>query len=221
VRIAAVGPNGLLPTPAFVGILPDPHFRSEVMIATELGYRFQPRPNLALDFAAFWNDYENLRRAGPRPPLGSGDLLSPLDNRVAGRTFGGELSLDWRATQWLGLTASYAHLRADFSKGLMDEENAPRHRWQVRSAFDLPGNVEFDAGVDYTSSLTSFPGAAIDRYFRVDARLAWQPTPALELSLVGQNLTDREHQEWSAFLFTAARNIEIQRNVYAQAVWSF
>jgi iron complex outermembrane recepter protein len=219
IRLIAFGPQPpLLPNAILVGTRPDRHFQSEVLIATEVGYRVQPRPNIALDFAAFWNDYENLRRAGR---ISLANPLGQFDNRVAGRTFGGELTLDWRATPWLGFAASYAHLRADFSKGLRDEENAPRDRWQVRSSFDLPGNLEFDTGVEYTGSLTSFPGTPIDRFFRVDARLAWQPTPALELSLVGQNLTDSVHQEWAAFVGGDSRDIEIQRNVYAQAIWSF
>jgi len=217
-RLGVFGPNATTgPTPIVVGTLPDPHFRSEVLIATELGYRVQPRPNVALDLAAFWNDYENLRNVDPRTfPV----LLAPLNNRSGGRTFGGELALDWRISSWLGLTASYAQLRADFSDGLTDEENAPRDRWQLRSSFDLPGNLELDAGVEYTSDLVSFPGVPIDRFFRVDSRIAWRPTPALELSLVGQNLLDRGHAEWSAFL-GGIRSTEIQRNVYAQVVWSF
>jgi iron complex outermembrane recepter protein len=217
-RISVVGPNALTgPTPVTVGTLQDEHFRSEVLLATEAGYRFQPRPNMALDFAVFFNDYENLRRVTERPfPF----LLVPIDNRANGRTFGGELALDWRATGWLSLTASYAQLRADFTNGLLDEENAPEDRWQVRSSFDLPGNVELDAGVEYTSALISFPGTPVDHYFRVDSRIAWKPSKRLELSLVGQNLLDRQHREWTAFL-GGNRNIEIQRNVYAQVVWSY
>ena len=217
-RVAVLGPNFLTgPTPIPAGTLQDEHFRSEVLIATEVGYRVQPRPNIAIDFAAFFNDYENLRRVTERPfPF----LLVPIDNRSNGRTFGGEISLDWRPTAWLGLTASYAQLRADFTNGLLDEENAPEDRWQMRSSLDLPGNVELDAGVEYTSALISFPGTPVDHYFRYDARIAWHPTRALELSLVGQNLLDRQHREWTAFL-GGNRNIEIQRNVYAQAVWSF
>src|SRR5262245_16569833 len=148
------------------------------------------------------------------------NLFNPIDNGSEGRTFGGELSLDWRASPWLRLTASYAQLRADFSERLFDETNAPRHRWQVRSGLDLPGNLELDSGVEYTSHVFSFTGEPIDRYFRVDARLAWKPTRALELSLVGQNLTHAQHAEWSAFL-DAARDTEIERSAYAQLVWSF
>jgi len=217
-RLNVAGPNAFTGgVPITVGTLQDEHFRPEVMISTEVGYPVQPRPSVPIDFAAFWSDYENLRRVTERPfPF----LLVPIDNRSNGRTFGGELSLDWRATSWLGLTASYAQLRADFNNGLLDEENAPRDRWQVRSSIDLPGNLELDTGVEYTSELISFPGTPVDYYFRVDSRIAWRPSPTLELSLVGQHLLDRQHREWTAFL-GGNRNTEIQRNVYFQAVLSF
>jgi iron complex outermembrane receptor protein len=218
IRLAAIGPNLLTgPTPVIIGTLPDKHFESEVLIATELGYRVQPRPNLAIDIATFWNDYENLRDLDERVfPV----LLVAIQNRASGSIIGAEAAVEWRARPWLGLTASYAHQRAHFNQDLLDEKNAPSDRWQLRSAWDLPGRVEFDASIEYTSSLISFPGTPIDDYFRVDSRIAWHPTPALELSLVAQNLFDQRHREWSAFL-GGNRNTEIQRNVYAQAVWSF
>ncbi|MBI2948043.1 MAG: hypothetical protein HYY23_10365 [Verrucomicrobia bacterium] len=54
----------------------------------------------------------------------------------------------------------------------------------------------------------------------LDARLAWKPTSNCELSVVGRNLLDAHHQEFSPFLFFS-RNVEVDRAVYAKVSFRF
>ena len=57
----------------------------------------------------------------------------------------------------------------------------------------------------------------VPAYTELDLRLGWHPTPAWELSLVGQNLLHDRHAEFGA----AASRREIERNAYARIVWTF
>jgi iron complex outermembrane receptor protein len=43
--------------------------------------------------------------------------------------------------------------------------------------------------------------------------LAWRPYPQLELSLVGQNLLEEDHPEFSS--------LEVERSIYAKVDWKF
>jgi iron complex outermembrane receptor protein len=76
----------------------------------------------------------------------------------------------------------------------------------VRSSHDLPHGVRFDAFFRYVDEV---PSQRVPAYSSLDLRLAWRPTPALELAVVGQNLLDDHHPEWGG-------DTEIRRAVYGQ-----
>ena len=59
------------------------------------------------------------------------------------------------------------------------------------------------------------PSPEVASYTAVDARLAFKVTPALELSLVAQNLFDRRHVEFNAVDVAS----QIERTVFVKAVW--
>jgi iron complex outermembrane receptor protein len=74
---------------------------------------------------------------------------------------------------------------------------------------DLPGNFQFDGSFRHVDSL---PAQSVGRYFNLDLRLGWHATKNLELSLVGQNLLQGHHAEWSG-------GTQIQRGIYTKAEW--
>jgi iron complex outermembrane receptor protein len=57
----------------------------------------------------------------------------------------------------------------------------------------------------------------VPAYGELDLRLAWEPIPRLEFSVVGQNLLHDHHAEFRAL---NARQ-EIERSVYGKVSWSF
>jgi iron complex outermembrane receptor protein len=77
------------------------------------------------------------------------------------------------------------------------------------SFINLPANLQLDGVFRYVDNL---PSQNVGRYFNLDLRLGWQPTKNVELSLVGQNLLEGHHAEWSG-------GTEIQRGVYTKVTW--
>ncbi|MFH1841773.1 MAG: TonB-dependent receptor, partial [bacterium] len=80
-------------------------YDSEDLLACELGYRIEPSDNLFLDLAIHFGVYDNLRATEPLPtetvltdPL---HLVMPitLNNWGRGEIYGGELVLDYQASQ--------------------------------------------------------------------------------------------------------------------------
>jgi iron complex outermembrane receptor protein len=55
-------------------------------------------------------------------------------------------------------------------------------------------------------------------YTRFDARLAWHPAEYVELSVVGQNLTNGRHLE---FMTSGRVSSEARRSVYGKITWQF
>ena len=89
------------------------------------------------------------------------------------------------------------------------EGNDPEHQFTFQSIVDLPANFQFDVSGRYVNTL---PSPKVPEYFTLDARLAWQYKD-VEISLVGQNLTESRHREFGTQ--------EIPRAVYGKVTLRF
>src|SRR5882762_939712 len=79
------------PFPCIVSILGSPQFKSEDLLAYEVGYRVQATSTFSADIATFYNSYSNLRSAEPGTPFLEGspaptDVVVPF---VASNKMGG------------------------------------------------------------------------------------------------------------------------------------
>ncbi len=214
--LPAVQPDG----PVVVNTQGNADLDSEKLIAYELGLRLNPARSLWFDVALFYNDYDeliNLEQISAAPPNGPYDLA--YANNATGRAYGVEVAADWQVMlNWI-LGASYTYLNTQIDKNLIVDPNIaeivsqgsnPHHLFTIRSNLDVTPQIDFDIWLRFVGSL---PERDIDRYTVVDARLAWRPFTKLELSLVGQNLLEEGHAEFST--------LEVQRSVYAKIDWHF
>jgi iron complex outermembrane receptor protein len=145
--------------------------------------------------------------------------LFVLENKLNARTRGGEVSIAAELTKAWRVRAMYAHLhkRLSFDPGSTDvtsgaaEGNDPKQHWTLVSSWDLPRRWEFELLLRRVSAL---PMPVVPAYTELDARIGWQPWPAWEFALVGQNLLESRHLE-----FGTARALE--RSVYGKVTWRF
>ena len=93
--------------------------------------------------------------------------------------------------------------------GVELEGDTPRHQFHLRSRMNLPYHLELDTTLYFVSALKSQP---VRSYTRFDLRLGWRPTDHLELSLVGQNLFEKSHEEFATGFFS--QRTRIPRSVY-------
>jgi iron complex outermembrane recepter protein len=207
-------------TPPYTFLQGSTNFVSEELLAYELGYRIQPHPRLSLSLAVYYNDYDNIRSVEEVNPPAS--FPAVIANGQKGESYGVELTAEYRVTDWWRLRAGYTELQlhiwpkpgsTDRSDGSA-ESNDPNHQASLRSSWDLPGHLEFDADFRYVSQIVN---QGVPAYEELDVRLAWRPTPKLELSIVGQNLLHDHHPEFGAL----ASRQEIQRGVYGKVTWRF
>ena len=198
-----------------------PNFISEELLAYELGYRVRPIDQLSFSLATFYNDYSNLRSLEPGPP-------SIIGNGLKGETYGAELAGNYQMTSWWRWQAGYTYLQEhirlksgsmDFNQG-RGEGSDPQNQFFIRSSMDLPGKLTLDAALRYVDVLHNIANGVrgtVPSYVELDARLSWTPIDNLELSVVGQNLLDRQHPE---FGFPTSRH-EIQRGGFVKVTWRF
>jgi len=221
----------LLPSlPAFIRLTGDGGFTSEQMIGYELGYRSTVRPTLFVDFAAFYNDYDDLLSVEANTPFVE---LTPapfkvvlpvlLRNGLFGHTTGAEIAPTWAPRDGWRLRGSYAflHINLKNKPGSIDgssarsiEGSSPRHQVVIQSLLDLPGNLNLDLAYRYVSAL---PAPAVRAYSTADLRLGWRVAGQLDLSLVGQNLLQPHHAEFGGSIGPL---VGIKRSVYAKLTWT-
>jgi iron complex outermembrane recepter protein len=197
-------------------------FKSEKLIAYELGYRAQPLESLSLDLAAFYNDYDDLRSISVVayvPPT------TVLGNDLYGSTCGVEVSATWKAADWWRLQPGYTYLHMDLharadavSLGVDQLEGTnPQNQFSIRSSMDFPHGLTFDAGLRYVDHLPYFHIAS---YIELDARLGWRINKHWELAIVGRNLLHDRHAEFAP-LEVKTQATEIPRSVYGTVSWQF
>jgi iron complex outermembrane receptor protein len=196
------------PLPVIESIFGSRLFKSEDLLAYEVGYRVQATSTFSADIATFYNSYTNLRSAEPGTPFVEAnpiptDVVVPFvaSNKMGGKTYGAELFGDWRVVPRWRLLSSYSYLQMNIEKNKdsLDptpdnpDGASPRHQWYVRSSLDLPMHLEQDLTVRFVDRL---PSLNIPSYYSLDAQLGWKPVAHLELSVGGQNLLNHPHVEF-------------------------
>ncbi|MDP4149721.1 MAG: TonB-dependent receptor [Bacteroidota bacterium] len=208
----------LLLTPTIPIISGNSGFKSENVIAYELGWRVHPKDNLSFSLSTFYNVYDNIRTAEPGPPPNG--IPITFGNGVQGTTFGIELSATQPLTGWWTLRGGYSLLKKtltvkgdskDLNKGSA-ESNDPEDQVLVQSTMELPGHVELGTVVRYVGDL---PDPKVPSYLGLDVRIAWTLNKVVELSLTAQNLSQNRHTE---FIPSSPSEREIQRSVYGKII---
>jgi iron complex outermembrane receptor protein len=194
-------------------------FKGESVTAYEGGYRVLVNPRARLEAAAFVNRYDDLRsqelRFTPSP-------LTVLGNMLNATTSGVELSATVQAAEGWQVHGSYAWLHKSLSldagstdvTGGVAEGNDPAHLFTLRSNVDLPLRTTFDATLRYVGER---PTPVVPAYAELDVRFGWAARAGWELSLVGQNLLHRAHQELTA----GGPRQAFRRAVFARSIWTF
>ncbi len=217
-------------TNVFVSGQGNRNFDSEQLLAYEIGYRIQPSNNLSFDITAFYNNYDKLTTAEigtafvqttPAP-----HIIVPIfpDNKSSGENYGVELIAQWQALNWWRLQGSYSYLQMQLHANNSStsvspdaaEGDAPHHQFVFRSSMDLLEEIHLDTTIRYVDNL---PNQNIDSYTEMDIRIAWMPVKDLELSIVGQNLLDSQHAEFSNGPFSTS--LEVQRGFYGKFSWNY
>lgn len=199
--------------------------KAEKVVSYEVGYRVQPSSSLAFDASVYFNDYNDLvttELGDITVDFGGGDPLLripfSIDSRGSASGYGFELAVTWSPAPYWELLGAYTYLGLDLDvpPATRDtrlgnvEELTPRHQFNIRSRLDLSNNVQFDNMLFFVDDLEG-----VDEYLRFDTKLSWKPWGnRTELAVIGRNLLDGQHPEFSEGLF--AFQTQVERSVLGQ-----
>lgn len=213
-------PPGL---PVLVNIVGSEDFKPEELIAYELGYRFIPNSRFSMDLTVFCHDYDKVRTAEVEFDWITLQQNLILENNAGGETYGLELALGYRFSDFFKADLSYGYSE-EFLKN-KDVYGMNRQQASLRGQFNLSPELELDIWlryVDETKAVYIFSptgGYDIDDYMTMDLRLGWDIRPGITLSLVGQNLLDDNHLEFVQESFS--KPVEVPRSAYAMLSYRF
>lgn len=193
----------------FAVILPGENLDAEELFSYELGHRVEITPQLSLDTTLFYNDYSDLISL----PAGTPPAPGPWNNRGSGESYGVELAAECRVADNWRLGAGYSFVRVHVHGPInpFEEGSVPQHQGFLRSHLDITDHWLFDTIFYYYDNMTEDD---ISSYGRLDLGLTWRPSNTFELSVWGQNVTDRSTSE-------ATRVREFPRGVYLIATLRF
>ena len=220
---AILPPTIAVPLPTLITSLGNDNLDSEELIAYELGYRFQPTKNLSVDIAGYYNDYDKLNIDTLGSPTIFGTYVyQPLiaQNINKASSLGFEVAARYDISSSWRLAGSYSYLdlkHEDKSKivsSLVGKN--PKNMFNIRSTYLFQNRVEMNNSLYTVSKLHSIN---IPSYYRFDTKLSYPLTDSINISLVGQNLLDARHKEFSPFLYQT--QAEIGRSVYAGMSYKF
>lgn len=190
---------------------------AENLTAYEIGYKLKYNSKLNLDIATFWFDYTDLIH-----PVTSDGLITRNTNSFEGFIYGLEIAINWEARKNWRLSGNYSLTQVDLDStnndiktSAFNAEEEPKHRIVLNSFFNLSEDVQLDTSYYFVGQ---YKAKKIKDFHRLDLRLGWSPSKKLDLSLIGQNITDVRHQEFSG-AFEAAS--ETQRGFFAKATMKF
>ena len=206
-------------------LVPGPDFRSESVVAYELGYRAQVSSKVSGSLSAFYNDYDHLRSTGDYIALGQPSLITTyFQNNLQAHTYGFEFSGNYQVLDGWRLHAGYDLLKEDIyiRPGTVDvndglnETADPQQQVMLRSSMDLPYRIELDVSGRWIDTVHDNSGSTpgtVPSYGEMDVRLGWHATPRVEFSIVGQNLLHDHHPEAG---FPSSAREEIARTVFGK-----
>ena len=210
--------------------IPNNHFKSEKLTAYELGYRRQLSPEVSVDIATFYNDYDYLSTTmadtenvtfvnnGVDPP----HLFIPFifTNNMQGTSEGIETAINWSVNTDLKIAVNYSYLHMSLTALDPEQEGAeglaPKHQAGVKIFWNISNHWTLDTTTTYVDEL---PAINVDSYIRLDINLSTRLSKTLRINITGQNLTDSSHREFGS---VADMNVgEIERSVFAKLTWEF
>lgn len=204
----------------------NPDFGAEKLTAYEWGLRLWGANSLTFDLASFYNDYDKLRSQEAQSaehPFGF------FENNHRAHAYGGELTLGWnpsvnvRLQSFYGLLVIEAERRpgsTDATGAAVLEGASPRHQAGLRLLTSPAPRWHVDGFLRHVGAL---PAYDIDAYTELDLRLAYRPTPDIEIALAGRNLLHDDHVEFGGgYQPTAearARRPAVARSGFIEIRW--
>jgi iron complex outermembrane receptor protein len=155
---------------------------TERLVAYEVGYRVQLGKKVAVDLAAFYDDWRHV---------------------TTKRLWGVEVEAQASLSPSIGVEASYTYhdgRESDGGGGARRIGRLNQHLAHFSATWDPAEAITINTDLFYVSRARTRDSSGVvelevPAYVRWDVRAAWRPHPGWEFAVAGTNLTESEHPE--------------------------
>jgi iron complex outermembrane recepter protein len=203
-------------------------FTSENLIAYEVGHRMQLTPSLSFDTALYYNVYSDLGSFEPSSLQGrQGYFVVPLcsDNKMKGRTYGGEVVANWQVLPQWRLQSTYSYLRMNLkprtdsqdTNSEYAEELSPENTFTLRSLYSITPSLECDISLYFIDRLERLNNPS---HTDLTIRLGWKPLKKFMIEGIGSNLIDNKYKAFRDDIYARGDN-RVRRVFYGRITVEF
>jgi iron complex outermembrane receptor protein len=193
------------------------------VVASEAGWRWEAAGAVAVDLSLFHHAYSRHVSTASTFDARTNTLVTRLENELFGETRGGELAVTWDPRPRWRMRASYSALRMDLNVHRGDATGAnrqegisPRTQWQVMSMVNVGTDWDLSAWLRRSAPRRAI---GIPAYWGLDLRVAYRAGVEWEVAVVGKDLADSRHPEFSRSAGFPAIS-EIPRSVLLEVKWT-
>ncbi|MBN2011605.1 TonB-dependent receptor [candidate division KSB1 bacterium] len=207
-------------------------FKSEILHAYDLGYRYYSNENYFIDVAGFYYQYDQLRSyefGAPRLETIMGQQYPMLPymqyNDEYGTVYGIELGMDCELNDDWRFHGAYSQLKMDLkvhppstypgSEG--HEGETPERQYTFFTTWDISKRQDVSVIFRYVDAV---PGLKIDSYFVTDLNYRVRINDHVELNLVAQNLGYPHHAEFREGPIPFISS-EVKQSVFTNLIWRY
>lgn len=246
-RITEIFPaNEISILPIVLQVTGNPDIESEELRAYEIGMRSIITADTTLDLAVFHNDYDNrilaILSEFPYPlfecPPGFScgpfffpiAILAPLTftnetKKGSNDIVGAELVLHKKIEDRLSLKLAYSYSNSRFQStklegapinpGTLWRDAMNQATFQVK--YHINKKMTVDMAYKYVDELSV---SGVQKYNSVNLGFHWKIRPGITLSLVGKDISERNHREFRPEIFQT-EVVAIKRSYYGNLSWKF
>ena len=167
-----------------------PTLDREEMDAYELGWRLRPNANLMFELSSYYYDTENAVRAAT-----SVTSVNAYEAKDA-KAFGGELSVDYRASAQWRIRGGYSIARGEVEG--VRVYDFPENTASLSSHFKYSDDITLIQNIFYSGSTqipSDYNSISIPSHLRLDLGVVWKTNENWEIGIFGRDLLEPYHLE--------------------------
>jgi iron complex outermembrane receptor protein len=167
-----------------------PTLDREEMDAYELGWRLRPNANLMFELSSYYYDTENAVRAAT-----SVTSVNAYEAKDA-KAFGGELSIDYRASAQWRIRGGYSIARGEVEG--VRVYDFPENTASLSSHFKYSDDITLIQNIFYSGSTqipSDYNSISIPSHLRLDLGVVWKTNENWEIGIFGRDLLEPYHLE--------------------------
>jgi iron complex outermembrane receptor protein len=219
--------------PIVLSVFGNPNVKNENSLSYEAGYRASLTKKLTVDVATYYNAYTDQETSEPEAIVfestpAPAHLLLPtmFANLSYGESHGLEAYATWKPFDRWTISPGYSferiHVHAepsslDTTSAGAAEGSTPVNSGQLRSHLVVSRDLGWDTSAYFVGRLID---PAISSYVRLDSGLTWQVKERFSISVLGQNLLQPKHAEFTDTNDTVGSAL-MKRGGYVKLRWTF